>query len=240
MAAKLLVIDDDRELRELLTGYLSRAGFEVLARPDGHQLSRLLEQEAVDLLILDLQLPGQDGLDICRRLRTTCDLPILMLTARGAEVDRVVGLEVGADDYLVKPFSPRELLARIKALLRRSSGLARVSRGAIDTRRVRVGRWLFDSEARQLIDADGVAVALSGAEYRLLRVFVERPNLVLSRDRLLDLTQGREATPFDRAIDVQVGRLRKRLRDSAREPSYIKTVRGEGYVFAPPEAPPPR
>ncbi len=236
MAARLLVVDDDRELRELLTDYLSRAGFDVLARADGGQLMRLLEQEAIDLLILDLQLPGQDGLDLCRQLRTTCDLPVLMLTARGTEIDRVVGLEVGADDYLVKPFSPRELLARIKALLRRSSAPMRGSRVTSAARQVRIGRWRFDTEARQLIDSDGVVVALSGAEYRLLKVFIERPNLVLSRDRLLDLTQGPDGNAFDRAIDVQVGRLRKRLRDSARAPSYIKTVRGEGYVFAPPSA----
>jgi two-component system OmpR family response regulator len=174
-------------------------------------------------------LPGDSGLTLCRDLRAGSSLPVIMLTARAEEVDRIVGLEMGADDYLAKPFSPRELLARIKTILRRTRGLPPASG---DTRRVRFAGWTLDAAARQLVAPDGVVVALSGAEFRLLTVFVEHPNRVLDRNQLMDLTVGRDGTPLDRSIDVQVSRLRVRLRDDAREPRIIKTVRNEGYVLA--------
>jgi two-component system OmpR family response regulator len=202
----ILIVDDDREIRDLVSAYLKKNGLRVTIAADGRQMRSFLETDRVDLIVLDIMMPGDDGLVLCRELRagkhkTT---PILMLTARNDETDRIVGLEMGADDYLAKPFAARELLARIKAVLRRT----------------------------HLIDKDGTAIALSGAEYRLLRVFLDHPQRVLSRYQLLNLTQGRDAELFDRSIDLLVSRVRQRLRDDAREPAYIKTVRSEGYVLA--------
>jgi two-component system OmpR family response regulator len=225
----ILIVDDDAEIRALLRDYLSRNGLRADAVADGRAMRDALAANRYDLVILDLMLPGEDGLTLCRDLRARSSLPVIMLTARGEETDRIVGLEMGADDYVAKPFSPRELLARIKAVLRRTRNLPEALR---DAKRLRFAGWTLDVPARQLTAADGVVVPLSNGEYRLLRVFLEHPHRVLSRDQLLDLTRGREAGPFDRAIDVQVGRLRKRLRDTAQEPTLIKTVRGEGYVLA--------
>ena len=229
MPDHLLIVDDDPGLRELLADYLGRNGFRVSGVADGRGLWAALEREPVDLVILDLMLPGDDGLVLCRTLRARSPLPIIMLTARGDDTDRIVGLEMGADDYLPKPFNPRELLARIKSILRRARS---VPAEPGETRRFHFAGWTLDVDARQLIAPDGVLVALGASDYRLLRVFLDHPQRVLNRDQLLDLTQGREAAPFDRSIDVQVSRLRRRLRDDPRDAVLIKTVRNEGYLLA--------
>ena len=228
MSDHLLVVDDDPGLRELLADYLGRNGFRVTGVADGRGLWAALEGEPVDLVILDLMLPGDDGLTLCRTLRARSPMPIIMLTARGDDTDRIVGLEMGADDYLPKPFNPRELLARIKSILRRTRSLP-AEPG--ETRRFQFAGWTLEVADRQLIAPDGVLVPLGAGEYRLLRAFLEHPRRVLNRDQLLDWTQGREAAPFDRSIDVQVSRLRRRLRDDAREAALIKTVRNEGYLL---------
>jgi len=227
----VLIVDDDAEIRSLLGDYLRRNGLRATAVADGKGMWAALETERVDLVVLDLMLPGDDGLTLCRNLRARSELPVIMLTARGEETDRIVGLEMGADDYVPKPFSPRELLARIKGVLRRARSLPRNLQPE-EARRFRFAGWVLDTTARHLISPAGVVVALSGAEFRLLRVFLSHPQRVLNRDQLLDLTRGREADPFDRSIDVQVSRLRHRLGDDPREPALIKTVRGEGYVLA--------
>ena len=229
----LLVVDDDAELRNLLREYLGQAGFRVTAVEDGRQMQRAMDGARFDLIILDVMLPGEDGLALCRKLRIGSRIPILMLTARGDEVDRIVGLEMGADDYLSKPFSPRELLARIKSILRRAGSLPE-NLADEDVRRFRFVDWTLDTQTRQLLSPTGVVVDLSGAEYKILRVLLEHPNRVLSRDQILEFTQGREANAFDRAIDVQIGRLRRKLDDDPREPRLIKTVRNEGYVLSVP------
>ncbi len=228
MSDHLLVVDDDPGLRELLIDYLGRNDFRVSAVADGRGLWAALEREPIDLVILDLMLPGDDGLILCRNLRARSRLPIIMLTARGDETDRIVGLEMGADDYLPKPFNPRELLARIKGVLRRSRQRADQPGEA---RRFHFAGWSLDTASRQLIAPDRVLIPLGASEYRLLRVFLDHPQRVLNRDQLLDLTQGREAAPFDRSIDVQISRLRRRLRDEPREAALIKTIRTEGYLL---------
>jgi two-component system OmpR family response regulator len=225
---RILVVDDDREIRTLLAEYLNANGFVTQAVPDGRAMRDALESKNVDLIVLDLSLPGEDGLSICRRLRAESDLPVIMLTARGTPLDRILGLEMGADDYLPKPFEPRELLARIRNVLRR----AQLPDAPVDARALRFGSWMLDLTARHLVDAAGVVIAISGAEFRLLKVFLDNPNQVLSRDRLLDLTKGREIDAFDRSIDLQVSRLRQRLGEDARAPALIKTVRSEGYILA--------
>jgi two-component system OmpR family response regulator len=192
-----------------------------------------LSRGKVDLVVLDLMLPGEDGLSLCRRLRAESDTPVVMLTARGEETDRIVGLEMGADDYLPKPFSPRELLARIKSVLRRARSLPANLRGD-DARALRFAGWTLDVIARRLVSAKGVVVPLGGAEYELLRIFLSHPSHVLTRDQLMVLSKGHEAEPFDRSIDLQVSRLRHRLGDDPADPRIIKTVRGYGYVLAVP------
>ena len=235
-ADHILLVDDDREIRELISAYLVKNGLRVTAVPTGRHMRIALEQSGpFDLVILDLMLPGEDGLTLCRDLRAGKHkaLPILMLTARGDEADRILGLELGADDYLTKPFAARELLARLRAVLRRTRMLPPNLRSADDAARwLHFGDWRLDTVERHLLDAQGVVVSLSGAEYRLLRVFVDHPQKVLNRDQILTITQGREAELFERSIDLMVSRLRKCLRDDAREPRYIKTVRSEGYVFS--------
>jgi len=230
----ILVVDDDPELRELLTAYLTKNGFKVTAAADGRHMHAALAAVPVDLIVLDVMLPGEDGLVLCRDLRAKGPkaVPILMLTARSDETDRIVGLEMGADDYLIKPFAARELLARIRAVLRRTRMLPPNLQPAEPPRALAFGEWVLDTTARHLIDTAGTMVSLSGAEYRLLRVFLDHPQRVLSRDQLLSLTQGRELDVFDRSVDLLVSRLRQRLRDEAHEPRYIKTVRSEGYVFS--------
>ena len=247
----ILVVDDDAEIRTLLTRYLEKNGLRATAVGDGRAMWQALDRGRFDLVVLDLMLPGAaaeppdllvldlmlprvEGMEVFRRLRARRgDLPVIMLTARGDETDRIVGLEMGADDYLPKPFSARELLARIKVILRRTRSLPPnlVPQGE---HRLRFAGWTLDTARRQLVAPGGEATPIGGAEYKLLRVFLDHPNRVLDRDQLLDLSQGREAEPLDRSIDVQVSRLRHRLGDDPKSPQLIKTVRGEGYVLSVP------
>ncbi len=233
-ADHVMIVDDDREIRELAGNFLKKNGLTVTLAADGRQMRSMLESLSVDLIVLDIMMPGDDGLVLCRELRSGKHrrIPILMLTARNDDMDRVLGLEMGADDYLVKPFVARELLARIKAILRRTRMLPPNFQVTEPGREIAFGSWRLDTTARHLLDADGTIVALSGAEYRLLRVFLDHPQRVLNRDQLLNLTQGRDADVFGRSIDLLVSRLRQRLREDAREPQLIKTVRSEGYVFS--------
>jgi two-component system OmpR family response regulator len=227
--ATLIVVDDDPEIRELLVDYLGRHGYRALAAEDAEALHGLLTSEIPDLLIVDIMLPGDDGFTICRDIRRDSDVPIIMLTASADETDRILGLELGADDYLGKPFNPRELLARIKAVLRRarSGSPADPSRARL----VAFGAWRLDRMTRELIDERDERTPLSGADFQLLQVFLERPEQVLSREALYELTRGRSAPPLDRSIDVHVCRLRQRLGEDAHYHQMIRTVRGAGYVF---------
>jgi two-component system OmpR family response regulator len=232
----ILVVDDDHGIRTGVVDYLRKNGLRATAAVDGRDMWAQLEASAFDLIVLDIMMPGDDGLVLCRNLRSGKHraLPILLLTARDDETDRIIGLEMGADDYLVKPFSPRELLARIKAVIRRTRMLPPNLRITETSDTISFGRWRLDTTARHLLDENGTIVSLSGAEFRLLRVFLDHPQRVLSRDQLLNLTQGRDAELFDRSIDLLVSRLRQRLLDDSRDQSYIKTVRSEGYVFSMP------
>ena len=227
----ILVVDDDTEIRNLLHEYLQKQGYRVTAVADGKGLRSAVAVSHPDLIILDLMLPGEDGLTLCRELRAKSEIPIIMLTARGDETDRIVGLELGADDYVAKPFSPRELLARIKRVLRRARALPENLKTE-ESGLFRFAGWTLDAATRNLTSPQGVVVALSGTDFRLLKIFVDHPNRVLTRDQLIDLMLSRDAGPYDRAIDVQVSRLRQRLGEDAKEPAIIKTVRGQGYVFA--------
>ncbi|MBI5890327.1 MAG: response regulator [Nitrosomonadales bacterium] len=226
----VLVVDDDAGLRDLLQQYLTAQGYRVATVADGTAMSAHLAKYTVDLVILDLMLPGEDGLALARKLRSQGDLPIIILSARGEDVDRIVGLEVGADDYLAKPFNPRELLARIRALLRRSEN----TQGSAETsghETHRFGDFVLDTDSRAL-HRHGVGIALTAGEFNLLRIFVEHPNRVLSRDSIMDMLKGYERSPFDRSIDVRVTRLRRKIEDDPNAPMYIRTVWGEGYLFA--------
>jgi len=226
----VLIVDDDREIRGLLAQYLEKHDFRTTAVAEGREMRRVLERSHVDLLVLDVMLPGEDGLSLCRELRGRSQLPIIMLTARGEDVDRIVGLELGADDYVAKPFNPRELLGRIKAVLRRSAHAPR-DPSPDNVRGFAFGGWRLDTVTRTLRNEESREVSLSGAEYRLLAVLLGAGNRVLTRAQLTELLRGREADPFDRSIDVRVSRLRQILGDDARAPQIIKTVYGEGYVI---------
>lgn len=230
----LLIVDDDPQIGDLLNDYLQKHGYRVSLARDGREMARVLKRGMVDLVVLDIMLPGVDGLTLCRELRQQSEVPIIMLSAVGEEADRVVGLEVGADDYLAKPFSPRELLARIKALVRRSSGALgekRKSRQLTKMPNIHFEGWTLDQNKRRLIAPDGIAIPLTAGEYDLLLAFLENPNRTLNRDQLLDLTHGREGSPFDRTIDVQVARLRKKIEKDPKNPVIIVTMRGDGYQF---------
>ena len=227
MDKKILVVDDDPELRQLLHEYFGGWGYNVLLASDGVQMWEQLGKHSVDLVILDLMLPGEDGLALCRALRAKSSMPILMLTASGDEVNRIIGLEMGADDYIHKPFIPRELLARVKNILRRAN---EAGGSATPARALHFATWLLDLNAHHLVDAAGVVISLSSGEFRLLKTLAENPNRVLSRDQLLEVFSNREAGPFDRTIDVMISRLRRRLGDDGEEP-LIKTVRNEGYML---------
>ena len=226
----ILVIDDDREIRDLLARFLEKQRFRVTAVRDAREARRAVPNGVFNLVVLDLMLPGESGLDFARWLRTQSDVPIVMLTALGEETDRIIGLELGADDYLAKPFNPRELLARIRAVLRRVGEAA--TRQEAPPRALRFAGWTLEPQRRRLVSNDGVEVPLTGGEYDLLLALAERANRVLTRDMLLDLLRGRQAGPFDRAIDVAVSRLRRKLEDDGRRAQLIKTVRGGGYVLA--------
>lgn len=229
----VLVVDDDLDIRTLLAEYLESHGCHTALAADGPGMWKVLDISQIDLVVLDLNLPGTDGLTLCRELRARSDLPVIMLTARTAALDRIIGLEMGADDYVCKPFEPRELLSRIRSVLRRTLSPRRGN--PVDkSDQIRFAGWTLDLTARHLVNADGVIVALSGAEFRLLKIFLDHPNRILNRDHILNLTQGRDADPFDRSIDLQVSRLRQKLKEDSKEPQIIKTVRNEGYVLATP------
>lgn len=227
---RILVVDDDPEIRHLLTDYLAGFGFACEGVGDGDGMRAALADSSVDLVILDLMLPGENGLTLCRELRATGELPVIMLTARGEHSDRVVGLELGADDYVVKPFDPRELVARIHTVLRRTrAGGAQPA--AAPSEETRFAGWSLNRTTRQLTSPQQVVVPLSNAEFRLLWVFLESPQRVLSRDQLLDAARGKMAEAFDRSIDLLVSRLRQKLGDDPKAPTLIRTIRGEGYLF---------
>jgi len=227
----ILVIDDDREIRDLLARFLEKQRIRVTAVRDGREARRAWLNGHYQLVVLDLMLPGESGLDLARWLRSQGEIPIVMLTAMGEETDRIIGLELGADDYVPKPFNPRELLARIRAVLRRSGDQSEVKHDA-SVRGYRFNDWTLEPARRRLLNPEAVEVALTGGEYDLLLALIERANRVLTRDMLLDLLRGRQAGPFDRAIDVAVSRLRRKLEDDGRNAQLIKTVRGGGYVLA--------
>jgi len=229
--ASLLIVEDDPEISRLLADFMRREGFEVECADSGKAMDVVLQRMRPDLLVLDLMLPGEDGLSICRRLRVAGNLPILMLTAKKDDIDRIIGLEMGADDYLAKPFSPRELIARIAAVLRRTQALPPRQKPP-GAERVKFGDWMLDTGQRELIGPDGVALPLSSGEFRLLTALLERPKIALTRNQLLDLTKGRDADLFDRSIDNHVSRLRKKIEPDPKNPRYIKTVWGGGYIFA--------
>ncbi|MDO7835673.1 response regulator transcription factor [Sphingobium sp. HBC34] len=227
----LLLVDDERSIREPLAQYLGRNGFRVTAVGNAAEARLRLNASAIDLVILDIMMPGEDGLSLCRHIRETSEIPVILLTARTEETDRIVGLEMGADDYVLKPFSPRELVARIKVIFRRvATGGQRVT--APDGASYAFAGWLLKAQERTLVDSEGVSLPLSTAEYNLMLAFATRPNQILSRDQLLDITQGREANAFDRAIDNQISRLRKKIEPDPKNPSLIKTVWGGGYTLS--------
>jgi two-component system OmpR family response regulator len=231
-APHILIVDDDREIRDLLSRFLTRNGLRVSVAREEREMRKVLQDAAIDLVVLDAMLPGKDGFTICRELRAVGSVPIIMLTAAGDETDRIVGLEMGADDYVPKPFNPRELLARMRAVLRRASIPARGSEPPGNL--LRFAGWTLDTGRRQLLSPEGALVTLSTGEYDLLLALVERPQRTLSREQLLDLARGRGPVPFDRSIDVQVSRLRRKIESDPRAPEIITTVRGGGYMFAAP------
>ena len=230
-AAHLLVVDDHRDIRDPLAAYLRRHDLRVSVAADAAAARTILGTSAIDLVVLDVMMPGEDGLSLCRHIREVHDTPVILLTAMAEQTDRIVGLEIGADDYVTKPFDPRELLARVKNLLRRAAALPR-ERAEPGARRLAFDRWVLDGDRRELVGEGGEAVVLSTAEFRLLAALVRRPRVVLSRDQLLDLTSGRTAQAFDRSIDNQVSRLRRKLERDPAHPELLKTVWGGGYVFA--------
>lgn len=226
----ILVVDDHRDIRESLARYLVKNGMRATAAENAAQARKALKAAAVDLVVLDVMMPGEDGLSLCRHLVETATTPVILLTAMAEDTDRVVGLEIGADDYVTKPFNPRELLARIRAVLRRTA-LAPRDRDPVESGKLAFDRWTLDVGRRHLIGDDGVAMPLSTGEYQLLVAFLKRPRMVLSRDQLMDLTSGRTPNIFDRSIDNQVSRLRRKIEKDAKTPELIKTVWGGGYTF---------
>lgn len=230
-ATHVVVVDDNNDIRDLVREYLEQQGYKVSAAESGVALRRVLERQTVDLIILDVMMPGEDGISLCKEIRASGDLPIIFLTAMAEDADRIIGLELGADDYLVKPFNPRELLARIRAVLRRTTSTT-PARTLLDRRIVRIDHWKLDLGRQEIVGDDGVGIPLSAAEFRLLKVFVERPGLILSREQLLDLTAGRTAELFDRSIDNQVSRLRKKIEENPKNPTIIKTHWGGGYSLS--------
>jgi two-component system OmpR family response regulator len=226
----ILVVDDHKDIRNLLGKFLMKHGMRVTTAADALEARRQLKTGAFDLVVLDIMMPGEDGLSLCRYLCEEGSVPVILLTAVSEDMDRVIGLEIGADDYVTKPFNPRELLARIKAVLRRAQSIP-TSREPEPGTRLRFGRFIFDADRREIIDENEVVTPLSYGEFLLLSAFLERPNLVLTRDQLLDITRGRAATLFDRSIDNQVSRLRRKIEDDPKHPKYIQTIWGGGYKF---------
>ena len=227
----ILIVDDHREIRDAMSRYLQKNGMRTSTAASAVEMDAKLRTQAIDLIVLDIMMPGEDGLSACRRLRANSEMPVLMLTALADDTDRIVGLEIGADDYLTKPFNPRELLARIKAILRRTDTPTAVAR-SLGGEKLKFDRWTLDVDRQTLSDADGEIVTLTTAEFRLLVAFLERPRVVLSRDQLLDLTSGREAQIFDRSIDNQVSRLRRKIEVDSANPRIITTVWGGGYTLS--------
>jgi two-component system OmpR family response regulator len=230
----ILIVDDQQEICDVVQEYLTGEGYRVSTAHEGSGMRRVMGQSSVDLVILDLMLPGEDGLTLARSLRSESAIGIIILTGRGETVDRIIGLEMGADDYLPKPFHLRELLARVKAVLRRAQDRSGDSGPQTSRSRIRFSGWNLDLSSRELLSPNGEEVRLTTGEFDLLAAFVNNANQVLTRDRLLDLARNREAGPFDRTIDVQVGRLRRKIEDDPQNPTMIKTVRGTGYIFTPP------
>jgi len=227
----ILLVDDERAIREPLAQYLRKNGFRVTQSDGAEDARSKLSAYAIDLVVLDIMMPGEDGLSLCRHIRANSDLPVILLTARTEDTERIIGLEMGADDYVTKPFNPRELMARIRVVLRRMIGNTSRLR-APELGNYEFGGWVLKAGERALVDGDGVSVPLSTGEFNLLLALVTHPNHVLSRDQLLDLTQGREAHAFDRAIDNQVSRLRRKIEDDPKSPKLIRTVWGGGYTLA--------
>ncbi|MGY9046336.1 chemotaxis protein CheY [Puniceibacterium antarcticum] len=227
----ILVVDDHREIRDAVTRYLKKNGMRATSARDAVDMDAKLANGQYDLIVLDVMMPGEDGLSVCRRLSATGTVPILMLTALGGETDRIVGLEIGADDYLSKPFNPRELVARIKAILRRSTKVEPFA-GKLSGRRIAFADWILDTDSRVLSNAEGVQIDLTGSEFKLLTILLERPRFVLSRDQLLDLSAGRAPSVFDRTIDNQISRLRRKIELDPSRPRIVTTVRGGGYCLA--------
>lgn len=228
-STRILVVDDDREICELLDEYLSKSGYSVATVSDGRALSTYLQQHGYpDLVLLDVMLPGDDGFTLCQKIRRDSNVPIIMLTAVSDETDQIIGLEIGADDYIAKPFSPRELMARIKALLRR----AEFRQPAKESGRcIRFADWSLDTLSQQLVNDDGSQMDLTGSDFILLSLFLQHPGQVLDRDTISDATRGRETLPMERGIDVQISRLRQKLGDNGKSPRIIKTIRGSGYML---------
>lgn len=230
----LLVVDDDQDIRDLLSEFLRKYEFKVSTAQDGVEMFKQLSKHHFDLIVLDIMLPGDDGFTLCRKVRADSDTPIIMLTASGEETDRIVGLEMGADDYVAKPFNPRELLARIKAILRRRVvGVPKKLQLQLSDNAVRFESWTLDIGTRCLLSPDNVEIALSAGEFDLLAALIDNAQSVVSRDDLLEITKNRSAGPFDRSIDVQISRLRHKIEKDPKQPVFIKTVRGGGYIFTP-------
>ena len=232
LTKQILVVDDDQSIRELLSEYLAKAGFNVISAEDGVEMAECLKVHQPDLIILDVMLPGDDGFILCQRIRKTSNVPIIMLTANSDEMDRVLGLEIGADDYIAKPFSPRELLARVKALLRRSTFIQEES--VIKPRFIKFADWTLDTLQHKVSRENGELLSLTGADYQLLMLLLDNPNTAVSRDQICQELHGRKAFANERSIDVHLSRLRQHLGDDAKQPQIIKTVRGAGYVFIAP------
>lgn len=228
----ILVVDDDKGIRDVLGEFLAQQGYVVSLAKDGKEMKSILDKNGIDLIILDIMMPGEDGLRLCHQLRASSCIPIIMLTAIGEEMDRILGLEMGADDYLSKPFNPRELLARIRGILRRSGTKPEMEAPTAYHNHYKFQGWRLDRTTRKLYSPDNLEISLSSGEYTLLLVFLERPQMVLSRDYLLDLTKNRSASAFDRSIDIQISRLRQKIEPDQKNPSILKTVRGGGYVLA--------
>lgn len=231
MRTQVLIVDDDNDIRALLSEFLDNNGLRTFQAADGDNMFKTLETGTIDLIVLDLNLPGVNGLDLCRSIRADSAIPIIMLTAKTHPIDRIIGLETGADDYVCKPFEPLELLSRIRSVLRRTNTGAVATPTSQEAVRMHFSGWTLDLVARHLINPSGVVVSLSAAEFRLLKTFLERPNRVLNRDQLMDMLHGRDASHFDRSIDLQISRVRQKIEEDSKSPQIIKTVRNEGYIL---------
>ena len=228
---QILIVDDDDDIRALLSEFLERNHLTSFQAANGNAMRTIISSQRIDLVVLDLNLPGEDGLSLCRQLRANSNIPVIMVTAKSDPIDRILGLETGADDYVCKPFEPLELLSRIRSVLRRSQQLGMTPIQTSEVVRMHFSGWILDLTARHLVDPQGVIISLSGAEFRLLKMFLDRPNRILNRDQIMDQMHGRDASAFDRSIDLQVSRLRQKIELDQKLPTIIKTVRNEGYIL---------